>query len=898
MGAKTPIDAGFIARAVAGVRFAFTGKGGDWFGPAEPMRPVAPDEVKGRKYDFPFAVNLQATKPRQGEPITFDQLRALADNYDLLRLVIEKRKDQLEQMEWTVQRRDMGSTPRDERQQRDARTDAAIEFFKNPDRSSGWAGWLRQVIEDLLVLDAPALYVRRTRGGGVYALEPVDGATIKRVLDGSGRTPAAPATAYQQVLKGMPAVDYTAEELIYRPRNLRTHKVYGFGPVEQIIATVNIALRRQASMLEYYRSGNVPDALIGVPADWTPEQIRQWQEWWDAMLEGNLAERRKTKFVPGELSKNFMETKQPPLKDLFDEWLARVVCFAFSIEPTPFVSQVNRATSETSREQSQSDGLLPLKNWVKSLIDDLLALMGTPDLEFVWNDAEAVDAQARAEINCKYVAAGILTRDEVRAEMGRDPLPDGQGASIAAAPAAADEGQKPDDEGKGEGKGSKEPPDDDKEQPYLGKALRRHRGMRAKKPLRPISRDRQAAMAAEKRLTAGIEAFLQAQAEDVAEQLAGALGLERAEKTDKGRGLIERALAALSQLDFSGWAEMIGLVAPELEGLAVDGAHAAVAQVGGNASSAVLQHHAHQWAVERAAEMVGMKWIGGQLMPNPDALWQITEGTRQMLRRLVVDAVGEGWSTQKLAAEIRADAAFGRARAELIARTELARADTAGQIIGWQETGLVDQLVWHTAAGCCDACQALNGKRAGLDGVFTGGAECPLHPNCRCTVLPMSYEEAVANKAYDPTQPRDRRGRWTAGGGVVGSLVGNELGQHATTKDLRKAAMAYAEQNLIGKSFRNEVSGHSIKVTRQGIKHALSRANYPEIALVPALKQMLEKASYMGGEPDKAGRAHIFAAHKYRARVRVGGKVMNVGIVTHEKRDGHEHYDHFILRDQ
>lgn len=888
MGTKTPIDAGFIARAVAGVRFAFTGKGGDWFGPAEPMQPVAPDEVKGRKHDFPFAVNLQATKPRQGEPITFDQLRALADNYDLLRLVIEKRKDQLEQMSWTVQRRDMGSTPRDERQQRDARTDAAIEFFKNPDRSSGWAGWLRQVIEDLLVLDAPALYVRRTRGGGVYALEPVDGATIKRVLDGSGRTPAVPATAYQQVLKGMPAVDYTAEELIYRPRNLRTHKVYGFGPVEQIIATVNIALRRQASMLEYYRSGNVPDALIGVPADWTPEQIRQWQEWWDAMLEGNLAERRKTKFVPGELSKNFMETKQPPLKDLFDEWLARVVCFAFSIEPTPFVSQVNRATSETSREQSQSDGLLPLKNWVKSLIDDLLALMDMPDLEFVWNDAEAVDAKARAEINCQYVAAGILTRDEVRAEMGRDPLPDGQGASIAAAPATADEGKKPGDE--------------DKEQPYLGKALRRHRGMQAKKPLRPISRDRQAAMAAEKRLTAGIEAFLQAQAEDVAEQLADALGLERAEKADeqeKEPGLIERAMLALALLDFSGWAELIGIVGPELEFLAFDGAKEAVAQVGGSVDAGLLRSHASRWASERAAEMVGMKWIGGQLVPNPAAQWQITEGTRQMLRRLVVDALDGGWSTDRLAAEIRKSTGFGRARAETIARTELARADTAGQVIGWRESGLVEEMEWCTAAGCCDFCQSMHGKRANLiDELFPGGVKCPAHPNCKCDAVAVQPDETTTNKAYNPGQPRDRRGRWTAGGGVVGSLVGNELGQHATTKDLRKAAMAYAEQNLIGKSFRNEVSGHSIKVTRQGIKHALSRANYPEITLVPALKQMLEKASYMGGEPDKAGRAHIFAAHKYRARVRVGGKVMNVGIVTHEKRDGHEHYDHFILRDQ
>jgi phage portal protein BeeE len=54
-----------------------------------------------------------------------------------------------------------------------------------------------------------------------------------------------PAPAYQQILKGVPAVDYGADELIYAPRNPRVHKAYGFSPVEQVQMSVNIALRRQ-----------------------------------------------------------------------------------------------------------------------------------------------------------------------------------------------------------------------------------------------------------------------------------------------------------------------------------------------------------------------------------------------------------------------------------------------------------------------------------------------------------------------------------------------------------------------------------------------------------------------------------------------------------------------------
>ena len=57
----------------------------------------------------------------------------------------------------------------------------------------------------------------------------------------------------------MPAADFSAEELLYLPRNVRAHRLYGMSPVEQIALTINIALRRDAATLEYYRAGSVPE---------------------------------------------------------------------------------------------------------------------------------------------------------------------------------------------------------------------------------------------------------------------------------------------------------------------------------------------------------------------------------------------------------------------------------------------------------------------------------------------------------------------------------------------------------------------------------------------------------------------------------------------------------------
>ena len=94
-------------------------------------------------------------------------------------------------------------------------------------------------------------------------------------------------------------------------------------------------------------------------------------------MSGNSARRRMLKFMPADF--RLIETRQPPLKDQYDEWLARVICYAFSVPATPFVSQVNRATCETMRLQATQEGLVPLKTWIKSALDQVIQVcMGEP----------------------------------------------------------------------------------------------------------------------------------------------------------------------------------------------------------------------------------------------------------------------------------------------------------------------------------------------------------------------------------------------------------------------------------------------------------------------------------------------------------------------------------------
>jgi hypothetical protein len=400
-------------------RAAATGQGADWFGPLAPMAPAAPPEVAGRQWDYPSGFNL-ALQPRPYEPVAFATLRQLADGWDLLRLVIETRKDQVARLAWTIRSRG------------GADTSAVTAFLARPDGIRNWADWLRMLLEELFVIDAPALYCRRDRAGRLTGLLPLDGATIKPVIDDWGRPPQPYhdagrtiwPTAYQQILKGVPAVDYSLRDLVYRPRNCRVNRAYGFSPVEQIVATVNIALRRQLFLTDYFTEGNIPDSLIGVPEGWTPDQIASYQKYWDAYFSGEAGRRRRAKFVPGDVAKTFVQTKEPELKTIFDDWLARIVCFAFSVSPQALVSQMNRATAEVQKTLSEEEGLAPILAWVKGLIDDILAREFSADLEFAWTPTATIDPEAQERMLTSYTSRGILTLNEARAALGRPPLPD------------------------------------------------------------------------------------------------------------------------------------------------------------------------------------------------------------------------------------------------------------------------------------------------------------------------------------------------------------------------------------------------------------------------------------------------------------------------------------------
>jgi len=733
---KTPISPGVIDRVVRGVKFMVSGVDTNgWFSPQQPLPPFAQDQAKGRQWDYPVGYNVNIT-PRAFEAVSFSQLRALADNLDLLRLVIETRKDLMCKLQFEIK-------PIDPKAESDDRCKQINEFFRFPDQEHTWEEWLRMLLEDLFVIDAPTVYPRMNLGGGLYGLEPIDGSTIKRVIDITGRTPEPPSPAYQQIIKGVPAVDYSRDELIYKPRNLRTNKVYGYSPVEQIIMTVNIALRRQVSQLQYYTDGSAPDLIMTVPEVWNPDQVRQFKDWWDSMLSGNTAARRGTMFVPNGV--NSVNTKEGMLKDEYDEWLARIICYAFSIAPQNLIKQMNRATAETANDTAHAEGLQPIMQWVKNLVDYIIwKYFGAKDLHMTWVDTKDPDPLQQAQINQIYVNTGVKLVNEVREELGMEALTPEQEAEIAAKKASAMQ------QAMGGAEGDKKGAEDDDEAPPGKKddaSKLEKRSKKAQRVLAPLNRQRRFAKKTRGELATRIKEFLAKLGKQAAKQIVAEydkLGKVSSEDRRTAQDILLRM-----ELD---WPDLIEEVEPLLNGMALNGVEAAAAQIELVNTTALdlANERAERYAHNRAAEMVGMKWEGDVLVENPNPHWAIDESTRSMLNTTVATAIEEGWSNDKLADAIEENAAFSYDRAKMIARTETAMADVQGNLEAYKAAtaaGVTVYKQWITANDdlVSEDCR-INGESEALplDGIFPSGVgEPPDHPNCRCDIMPVLFTDLV-----------------------------------------------------------------------------------------------------------------------------------------------------------
>lgn len=798
-GRSTPIAPSFFSRLGQAARYVITGATEAWFGPLQPLAPIPPQiesaQVKGRRRDYQAGENLNQ-RPRGYEPVTFDDLRGLSRTCDVMRLVIQTRLDQMSALDWQIRvRRDPEDANKKSTMSQDQRNrvKAITEFMQQPDQEHDYRQWTRMFLEDHFVIDAVAVYKRPTRAGKLYSLDLIDGGSITPKLDGYGRRPFPPDVAYQQILKGVPAVDYTSDELYYVVENPTTNHLYGYSRVEQVLLTANIAVRRALFQLEYYTKGSQPDAFLALPETWDVDTIKDFQTWLDSLKQ----QRRALRVIPGAgAGQRYIPTKEPVLKDEYDDYLNRLICFAFSVAPTALVKMMNRAQSETQHDQALEEGLGPTMRFYTGFWNRVLRTeFNSPDLEYAYVEETAVDPQVQATIDAALAGAGIYTIDEIRSRRGDDAfggaaalpmvktatgyvtvganVPEEDGGDLEE-PDPATQAPMLDASGKpvphdSTGKPLSPPAKPNDKNPQAnqqgknpegpGKPAKTQNGPRAAEQVKKLAkrdkfkgrkvlavrgapaRVRRAAVA---KLTRKIAPLLKELGKHVAHQ--ASVKLFKGELTRKLRKSEEDYRDFIDGLDLSSLAIVAATTSPEVQEIAQAAGMSALAVLGVDDNSELVgqvSQDAVDYAKQRAAYLVGKRILDdGSIVDNPNAEYQIDDTTRDMLRSLITDSLGSSDTAQALIDKIEEGFPFSDDRARMIAYTEIGNANATGTLNGFmaaRDAGVENEKAWMTSGGdgCCDDCTANEDQGPiPLDEDFQSGDDAPLaHPNCQCVLV-------------------------------------------------------------------------------------------------------------------------------------------------------------------
>lgn len=429
------------------------------FAPGLPITPGAINPVgtdgraEPRRYEYQVAQNINVATEQKLVP--FKTLRGAAEQIDIVRRCIEVLKSKITGLDWDVVIAEDASEKiiseiggDHTRAMAKAREKFADEiyrcrtFWENPDKANGltFIDWLMVSLEEILVLDAWAIWPQRTVGGDLYGLQVLDGSTIKPLLDDRGMRPMAPNAAFQQILYGFPRTEFTAsndnpeadgeftsDELAYLVRNRRAMSTYGNSPVERCLPVADLYLRRQQWLRAEWTDGVLPELMFKVDPDFgnDPILLKQLENALNDDLAGQTEQRKRARVLPAGFDPVQFDGYGEKFKEILDTYLVTSICGHFGVMPTEIGFSGHGGLGGSGHQQgeqasAQQIGVGPLVTWLSKMITNLsYSYLGMPrELEFKFMLDEGRDTENEAKRADLELRGATRTINERRSELG------------------------------------------------------------------------------------------------------------------------------------------------------------------------------------------------------------------------------------------------------------------------------------------------------------------------------------------------------------------------------------------------------------------------------------------------------------------------------------------------
>jgi len=336
------------------------------------------------------------------------------------------------------------------------------DFFRFPNKDEDLSVLLKKLMEDILVLDSGVIVktfdtksyennktkysysIKKQINGQTQLVEEftetkpltnkvkllemyaVDGASFLIEPDMHGRLFTDKPTYFQYNFSypGGRPMPFWKREVVFFKINPKTNSIYGMSPIQSIINVVESLNNATRFNKKFFEEWAIPAGLMcfeGMPDD----DLKAIKEEW----------KKEFKSKPWKMafSSYKIDWQQFTMSNTEMQWLdgmkfyQKLVMAVYHINQSElgYTDELNKHSSQVQSDVFLRKCIKPILNMLKSKFDNEIIQEfydGDAEVEFTWKTQDLFEEQRKVNNNIIEVKAGIKTINEVRNEMGLDPV--------------------------------------------------------------------------------------------------------------------------------------------------------------------------------------------------------------------------------------------------------------------------------------------------------------------------------------------------------------------------------------------------------------------------------------------------------------------------------------------
>jgi len=548
----------------------------------------------------------------------------------------------------------------------------------------------------------PEKYEEGTPTSELVALRVADGATILKAPNEFGMLPETKPAYYQYSFihpNGTP-IPFFKREIVYFSMNPMSNSFYGKSPLESLYNILEIMSNSERFNKSIFDENAMPDGIMtfeGMPK----EEIKKIRRAWMEQLKG-----KPHKILFSSHKGDFKQLTMTA-KDM--QWLEgqkfymKFVFGAYHLNQGElgFTDELNKHSSGEQSNILYRKMIKPLAILIETkfnneIIPEFYKSRGMEiETEFKYHLEDKVEKQQLIQNGIAMVNAGIITPNEMRVELGKQPIDGGDDLKKPQQFNPFVSQEKPKEEPKKKVKILKAKPNMELEAKNYADFLKKYYSFIEKKV---ISALKDKTFGIEKKITKSLPEFISS----VTSYL----------DPEFSRDSIRRSIKNTFLEGISKGEEETGI------------------QIG------------YQENFNPRVDSLTEEQIYGYVLPDGKR-WFGIKGINQQLQNNIYDTVKSGMVEGKSLKQITEDIkklfdTFKDWRATRIARTETTRIANQGSYTAYIESGLSGKREWLATidSRTCPICKRLNGQKVELNKAFTDKLtgkqyyHAPVHPNC------------------------------------------------------------------------------------------------------------------------------------------------------------------------